>query len=51
MMAFKRVLVLIQVVVASLQRRQAQQYTKLEERVCAGRANARHSFSLFSPCF
>ena len=50
-MAFKRVLVLLQVVVASLNEDKHNKYTKVEERVCAGRANARHSFSFFSFVF
>ncbi|MGN1222423.1 MAG: hypothetical protein ACI4TT_04240, partial [Christensenellales bacterium] len=50
-LAVKRVLVLTQVVVASLQRRQAHKYSQLRQRVRAGRANARHSFSFFLFCF
>ena len=50
-LAVKRVLVLIQVGVASLRRRQAHKQTLLEERVCAGITNAQHSFSFFSLFF
>ena len=51
-MALRRVLVLIQVGVAiAPPKTSTHKITCLEERVCASKANARHSFSFFSLFF